>query len=129
MTGFAEGAGSITYNRGGDQLTLVFGVRLPRSGRRLLEDLRRYFGNAGRIYPTGNDACFFRVTRPQELLRVVEHFDRFPLRGDRDAAFRLWREMVFLRAVHHRSRPPKRLSTLACRLSKKIGKTRKTLEK
>jgi hypothetical protein len=125
VTGFAESAGSFTYNRSGGQLTLVFAVRLPASDRALLRDLQRFLGGIGRIYSTApaearvpRGACFFRVNRTRELLRVVEHFDACPLRGGKRNAYRIWREMVFLRAAHHGSRPPEELWDLAEKLSR-----------
>jgi hypothetical protein len=119
VTGLLENAGSFTFNRGKRQLTVVFGVRSRATNRRLVEDLRNFFGGIGRIYDTPPDgSCFFRVTRPRELLRIVDHFDRHPLRGDRRSAFRIWREMVFLRAAHTGSRAPGPLNDLAENLSK-----------
>ena len=116
ITGFTESAGSFTFSRSGKQLLLVFAVRLPESNRPLLESLRRFF-RAGRIYRAG-PGCYYRINRPTELLRVVDHFDRHPLRGAKQAAYRIWREMVYLRATHHGSRPPKRLHDLARKLSR-----------
>ena len=116
ITGFAEGAGSFTFSRSRGQLLLVFGVRLPETNRPLLESLRRYF-RAGRIYDSG-PGCLYRINRPTELLRVVEHFDCHPLQGKKRAAFRIWREMVYLRATHHGRRPPKKLLELAAELSR-----------
>jgi hypothetical protein len=132
VTGFVEGAGSFTYNRSGDQLTLVFAVRLTESNRPLLEQLQRFFGGIGKIYSTpvardrkearrARNVCYYRVNRTRDLLRVVEHFDAHPLRGDKQKAFGLWREMVFLRATHHGSRPPDELKELAAKLSKGRG--------
>jgi len=120
VTGFTESAGSFTFGRSGEQLLLVFAVRLPESNRPLLESLRRFF-RAGRIYGAGA-GCYYRVNRPRELLRVVDHFDRHPLRGQRRTAYRIWREMVYLRATHHGSRPPKRLNDLAGQLSRIAGR-------
>ncbi len=102
-------------------MILVFGVRVPGENLPLLQALRGHFG-VGRIYgsPAGAAAvsgCYYRVNRPHELLRVVDHFDRYPLRGTKRKAFQLWREMVQLRAAYHRSRPPDRLERLAVRLS------------
>ena len=114
VTGFAESAGSFTFGRSGKQLLLVFAVRFPESNRPLLESIRRFF-RAGRIYGDG-PACYYRINRPTELLRVVEHFERHPLRGEKKTAFRIWREMVYLRATHHGSCPPKRLDDLARKL-------------
>jgi hypothetical protein len=115
VTGFAEAAGSFTYSRSGRQLMLVFAVRMPRANLKILEQLKVFFGGAGRVY--SREACSFRVTRPAELLRVVEHFDRHPLHGARREAYRIWREMVFLRATHHGTAPPERLGKLAKALS------------
>lgn len=131
VTGFVEGAGSFTYNRSGDQLTLVFAVRLIESNRPLLDQLQEFFGGIGRIYSAsvardGQEArstrnvCYYRVNRTRQLLRVVEHFDAYPLRGGKQKAFRIWREMVFLRAAHHGSRPPDELVDLAAKLSEAV---------
>ena len=119
VTGFTESAGSFTFSRSGKQLLLVFAVRMPRPNRPLLESLGRFF-RAGRIYDAGR-SCYYRVNRPIELLRVVDHFDHYPLRGEKQAAYRIWREMVYLKATHHGSRPPKRLDDLAGKLSRGAG--------
>jgi len=113
VTGLLESAGSFTFNRGKRQLTVVFGVRSRAANRPLVEDLRTFFGGIGRIYDTTRNTCFFRVNRPRELLRIVEHFDEHPLRGDKRNAFRIWREMVLLRATYAGSRAPGELNALA----------------
>jgi hypothetical protein len=117
VTGLLESAGSFTFNRGKQQLTVVFGVRSRATNRPLVEDLRTFFGDIGKIYDTTRNSCFFRVNRPRELLRIVEHFDEYPLRGNKRNAFRIWREMVLLRATHAGSRAPGELSALAEQLS------------
>ena len=81
----------------------------------------RRFSRAGRIYGAGA-GCYYRTNRPTELLLVVDHFDRHPLRGEKQTAYRIWREMVYLRATHHGSRPPKRLDDLAWKLSRPVRK-------
>jgi hypothetical protein len=132
VTGFVEGAGSFTFNRSGDRITLAFAVRMKESNRRLLEELRRFFGGAGRIYSTrraGNgsaarDTCLFRINRTRDLLRVVEHFNTYPLRGDKRKALGIWREMVFVRATHHGRRPPDELNELAEQLARATRRPR-----
>ena len=118
VTGFLESAGSFTFNRGKRQLTMVFGVRSRATNKTLMEDLRAFFGDIGKIYDTTQNSCFFRVNRPRELLRIVEHFDEHPLRGDRRNVFRIWREMVLIRATHAGSPPPGELAALADRLTR-----------
>jgi len=92
VTGLVEGAGSFTFSRSSKQLALYFGLKLPLADRSLLEDLQTFFG-VGRIYETGASA-YYRVTRHQDLPRVVEHFERYPLRSRKQAAFELWKQMV-----------------------------------
>ena len=118
VTGLLESAGSFTFNRGQQQLTVVFGVRSQAANRPLIEDLRAFFGGIGRIYDTTQDTCFFRVNRPRELLRIVEHFDRHPLRGNRRTTFHIWREMVLVRASHTGGQAPAELIALAEQLTR-----------
>jgi hypothetical protein len=117
VTGLLEGQGMFTYSRSGANLTLVFGIRLTARDRPLLERVRSFFGQAGRIYLRPPSSCYYRVTRPRELLRIVEHFEAHPLEGERRRLFETWREMVFLRATYHGSRAPAELEQMARELS------------
>ena len=92
VTGLVEGAGSFTFSRSSKQLALYFGLKLQLADRPLLADLQAFFG-VGRIYETGANA-YYRVTRHQDLPRVVAHFERYPLRSRKQAAFELWKQMV-----------------------------------
>lgn len=102
VTGFSEGAGSFTFSRSGRQLALYFAVKLPSQDRPLLESLRDYFGGAGTIYDVGSKTAYLRICRSAELLRVVEHFDRYPLRGVKAAAYGIWKQMVELKRKYRR---------------------------
>ena len=122
VSGFVENAGSFTYSRGRDraQLTMVFAIRVPASQSGLLESIRVFLGGGGRIYtsrPERGALRYFKATRPAELLRIVEHFDRYPLQGDRREHYRVWREMVLLKAAHLGARAPLELLRLAEKLS------------
>lgn len=92
VTGLVEGAGSFTYSRSSKQLALYFGLKLPMEDRALLEQLQAFFG-VGRIYETGRSA-YYRVTRHEELPRIVAHFESSPLRSRKRAVFELWKQMV-----------------------------------
>ena len=92
VTGLVEGAGSFTYSRSSKQLALYFGLKLPLTDRPLLEALQAFFG-VGRIYETGASA-YYRVTRHQDLPRVVAHFERYPLRSRKRETFDVWRQMI-----------------------------------
>jgi hypothetical protein len=107
---------------------LYFAVKLTEADRALLEELQEFFGGIGRIYtvvpraaPTSRSgftktASYYRVTRRSDLIRIVEHFDRYPLKSLKREAYAIWREMVL---VKQEFRKPNRdvLEILARRLS------------
>jgi hypothetical protein len=116
VTGFADAAGSFTYSRSSKQLALYFSLKVSETDRPVLEDLQTFF-DAGRIY----EPVYFRVTRREELIRIVDHFDRYPLRSSKRQAYEVWREMV---VAKQRFRRPDRdlLADLASRLSELSGR-------
>jgi hypothetical protein len=134
VTGFVDGDGSFTYgyNRDRTRLAVVFAIRLSRRDRGILSGIRDYFGGIGRLHdapapggPRQSEStagstcatCCFKVTRPFELLRVVEHFDRYPLQSEKKTSYAIWREMVFAKAAHHGEPAPDELRRLATALS------------
>ncbi len=130
ITGFIEASGVFTYCRSGPQLTVVFSLRSTADNSRLLDSIRRFLGGVGRIYggrepaAGGPRPCQLRVTRPAELLRLVEHLEAHPLRGQRRAVFAIWREMVYSRAANHGRRAPGELEALAAELTRCLARRR-----
>jgi hypothetical protein len=114
VTGLVETAGSFTYSRASRSLTLYFALRLGRRDRNLLTELQQFFG-AGRLYSVAR-GIYYRVSRQDELSRIVDHFDRFPLLGHKKEQYLLWREMVELKSRFRRA-PQDQLRALAERLS------------
>src|SRR5690348_16853163 len=98
VTGFADGVGTFTYSRSGNQIALYFAIKLTRADEPLLEQLREFFG-VGRLYQVKatKSAALYRVTRHDELHRVTDHFDRYPLHGEKRLGYAVWREMVTLK--------------------------------
>jgi hypothetical protein len=116
VTGFADAAASFTYSRSSKQLALYFSVKVADTDRTLLEDLQAFFG-AGRIYAP----AYFRVTRRDDLLRIVDHFDRYPLQSSKRTTYEVWRKMAV--AKQHFRRPDRALlADLAARLSELNGR-------
>lgn len=124
VTGFADGQGSFTYSRSGRQLALYFAVKLSASDTPLLEQLQAFFG-VGRIYsvkPTARygiakTATLYRVTRHDELPRVTDHFDRYPLQGEKRHGYVIWREMVQLKKLFRNAANRDLMDDLADKLS------------
>jgi hypothetical protein len=116
VTGFADAAASFTYSRSSKQLALYFAIKVAEADRTLLEDLQSFF-DAGRIY----EPAYFRVTRREELTRIVDHFDRYPLQSSKRSVYEVWREMVI--AKQNFRRPDRELlAGLASRLSELSGR-------
>jgi len=128
VTGFVEGEGAFTFSRSGRQLALYFAVKLPSADRAILEALREFFGCVGAIYdvapraaPTASSgytkaAAYYRVCRREDLERILEHFDRHPLRGAKAASYAIWRQMVMLKRSF-RKPPREELEQLSAQLS------------
>jgi len=123
VTGFIEAQGSFTYSRNGRQMALYFGIKLPEVDEPVLHAIRDFFGGIGSIYPVQAGAsAYFRVCRREQLAVVVDHFDTYPLRGSKRAAYEIWREMVLLKQ-RFRQPPRDELRLLAEQLSAASGRS------
>jgi hypothetical protein len=125
VTGLAEAAGSFTFGRSGRNLNLYFALKRPAADRPLLEAVQRFFGGAGTIYPVRSAAAgrrttawYFRVNRRDQLPRILDHFDRHPLRGSRAEVYLVWRRMVAARSDRFRRPDRAELASLAAELSR-----------
>jgi hypothetical protein len=128
VTGFVEGEGAFTFSRNGRQMALYFAIKLTGADRAILDTIREFFGGIGNIYdvvpraaPTPSSgytkaAAYYRVCRREDLDRVVEHFDRYPLRGTKAASYAIWRQMVVLKR-DFRKPPREELAQLSAQLS------------
>ena len=120
VTGFVDGEGLFTYSRSGKQISLYFALKVSAANEPTLQAIQAFFGGIGTIYIVKNGATktsrYFRVARHDELMRVVEHFDQYPLRTLKREGFAIWRSMVL---VKQQFRKPDRalLADLAERLS------------
>jgi hypothetical protein len=138
VTGFVEGDGAFTFSRSGRQLALYFAVKLTGAEGSLLDAIRDFFGGRGAIYhvkaraaPTPSsghtkDAAYYRVCRREDLERIVEHFDQYPLRGTKRRSYEIWRQMVVLKR-DFRKPPREELDQLATQLSATSSRNAKSL--
>lgn len=104
VTGFVETAGSFTYSRSGKQLALYFGLKLASTERPLLEQVRRFLGEIGKIYIVKGPrpSHYLRVSHRADLPAVLDHFDHYPLQTSKRATYEIWREMVLLKQQFRR---------------------------
>src|SRR6476659_7737195 len=101
VTGFSDGEARFTYSRSGNQLGLYFAVKMTATERPLLEELQGFFYGAGRIYDVAarapgarsgatKSAAYYRITHRDELSLVLQHFDRYPLRSNKQKVYEIW---------------------------------------
>ncbi|MEI6631360.1 MAG: LAGLIDADG family homing endonuclease [bacterium] len=129
ITGFCDGEAAFTYSRAGGSFALYFAIKQREDNKQIIEDIQEYFNYIGDIYaqkkalPTQNSgfsqpAAYYRVTRINELKRIVEHFDKYPLKiQKKQEAYEIWREMVMHKLEHYRRVDYDNLKGLAEKLS------------
>jgi hypothetical protein len=111
VTGFSDGEAAFTFSRSGEGFSLYFSIRQREDNRVILEKIQSYFGGIGKIYfgkeqmPTRNSGhskptAYFRVCKQNDLLRIIEHFDKFPLRSKKQEVYNFWREMAIEKTRH-----------------------------
>lgn len=120
ITGFCDGEAAFTYSRAGGTFALYFSIKQKEENREVLEAIQEYFGYIGKIYGHGpaRSSAYYRVTKIQELKRVLEHFDKYPLQvKKRNEAYCVWRQMVMHKIENYRDIDYEKLRMLAEKLS------------
>ena len=118
LAGLLEALGSFEATRTGRNVNPHFCVRAPERDRGLLVALRAGLGGIGRIYEQGRGGWQWRVSRRDELLVLLDHFERHPLLGSKRAVLRIWRTLVHVKASRFRRPPRARIEALTRRLSR-----------
>ncbi|MFH1457657.1 MAG: LAGLIDADG family homing endonuclease [Candidatus Omnitrophota bacterium] len=130
ITGFADGEAAFTYSRQGGTFSMYFAIKQREDNQQIVEEIQGYFDYVGNIYKgkesksylkggLTKQSSYYRVTRINELKRIVEHFDRYPLQsGKKQEVYKAWREMVIHKLENYRSIDYDKLRYLAERLSR-----------
>lgn len=129
LTGFCDGEAAFTYSRSGGTFGLYFAIKQREDNQQIIEEIRQYFNYIGNIYrakeasPTKNSgftkpAVYYRVTRINELRRIIEHFDKYPLQSEKKReAYNIWRQMAMHKLENYRDIDYNKLRALAEKLS------------
>jgi hypothetical protein len=129
ITGFCDGEAGFTYSRAGGTFALYFSIKQREDNREIIAAIQEYFGYVGKIYaykagyPTKNSgfskpSAYYRVAKIQELKRILEHFDKYPLQiKKKNEVYQVWRQMVMYKIEHYRDIDYDKLRMLAEKLS------------
>lgn len=120
VTGFCEGESTFTYSLSGQNLALYFAVKVTKAESDLIYKIHDFF-QVGYIYPvkrlkpTSNSgqtksALYYRVTKTSDLQVIVEHFEKYPLQGEKKKRYNIWKEMFLLKKQFRRHNSEKLLS-------------------
>lgn len=117
ITGISEGESTFTYSRiigNKNNVNLYFAIKLIKTDSDLLIAIRQYF-NVGTIYEAKERlpgkfsgytraGLYYRVTNLHDLLKIVDHFEKYPLMGKKAECYRVWKEILFLKLKHYQSK-------------------------
>lgn len=106
LTGFADGEGTFLITRSGSTTgnrrrawTPRFAISLRTDDIGVLAELRAVFGGSiatGRKRPDAHPTSTWTVAGKRDLARLLDYFDRFPLRSKKARDYAIWREAVLL---------------------------------
>lgn len=85
----------VTDTRTGWRVRAVFQIELHRKDEELLKDIQAFFG-VGNIFKGGKDCLSLRVTSTDPLLKIITHFDKYPLITVKFSDYLLFREVVMM---------------------------------
>jgi hypothetical protein len=99
VTGFSDGEATfgIFFRKGenrkfGYSVSLCFIIGLHSKDRLLLEKIKEFFGNIGIISEHGPNVIHFTVTRIEDIAKIIEHFDKYPLITQKLADYLLFKQ-------------------------------------
>ena len=103
ITGFtdAEGCFSVSIYKDstrtlGWRVGAVFLIGLHKRDIELLKDIQVSLGGIGRIDKLAKDAYALRVNTISQMIKVIEHFDKYPLITQKQADYLIWREIIMM---------------------------------
>lgn len=135
VTGFADGEAAFTYSRAGGVFNMYFAISQREDNRHIVEKIHKFFDYVGFIYkgkgsqPAKNSGLtkpyvYYRVTRIEDLIRIIEHFDKYPLQSKKIECYNVWKEMVLYKNDNWRSAAYDVMRPLAEKLSALNQKSR-----
>lgn len=136
ITGFCDGEAAFTYSKAGGAFNLYFSLRQREDNKEIVERIWKFFDYVGNVYKSKGRipekaedirqqaSAYFRVARVDHLLKVMEHFDKYPLQSKKQNAYLIWRKMVIHKNENFRNTDYDFLRALAAELAKANQKSR-----
>ena len=129
ITGFVDGEGSfkigIVENKNyktGFHIWLSLSISLHVRDRALLEKLQLTLG-VGRIGKHDSESIQLQVTSIKDIKKIIEHFDKFPLKTSKFADYKLWKEVynLIINNEHHTIEGIKKIMAIKAQSNKGLS--------
>lgn len=128
VTGFtdAEGCFSVSVYKDstrpiGWRVSAQFLIGLHKKDIGLLNEIKNHLGDIGRICKLGKDAYVLRVDTINQMVKVIDHFDKYPLISQKYADYLLWKEIILMMQRKEHITEKGLLTILSIRASLNLG--------
>ena len=81
-------------SRHGFRIRGIFQIELHRKDLELLKNIQAFFGGIGLISDTAKDCVALKMRSINDLQVIIAHFDKFPLKTEKQADFKLFKSVV-----------------------------------
>jgi len=98
-----------------------FLIGLHKKDVGLLSEIQAYLGGIGRIGKFAKDAYALRVNTIGHMVKIIHHFDKYPLISQKHADYLLWREIIMMMQRKEHITPEGLLTILSLRASLNLG--------
>ena len=80
--------------KSGYRVQAIFQISLHEKDRAILYGIRESLGGVGEVYARGKNAYIYRICSSKKLIKVIDHFDKYPLLTQKRADFELFKSVV-----------------------------------
>lgn len=93
VSGFVDAEGCFHVSIVGKSVRLVFQISLHEKDKALLYLIRDYFG-VGEVIDRKDGAFYYKVSRVQDIMLVLAHFEKYPLLTQKGGDLELFKQIV-----------------------------------
>ncbi len=103
ITGFVDGEGCFSVmilknprTKTGFRVQARFLINIHKKDKMILSGIQSYFKGIGNMYNHGKDGVQYLVSSVNDLSKIVDHFDKYPLITKKQADFLIFKQIIDL---------------------------------
>ena len=102
-------------------MSAEFLIGLHKRDIGVLKDIQNYLGGIGRIGKFAQDAYALRVNTISDMIKIIDHFDKYPLISQKRADYLIWKEIIMMMHRKEHITQEGLLTILSLRASLNLG--------